>query len=309
MAIEKAIIPAGGLGTRFLPATKMVPKEMLPILDKPAIQYIVEEGVRAGIKSFAIVTGKHKGLIEDYFDSYLDLENFLRQRNKEDSLDGLNKLIELANFMYIRQKDPMGLGHAVWSARHAIGNEQMAILLPDDIIINPVPVMVQLMQVALREKCNIIAVQEVPIEDVSRYGIIGIRKQFSPNLFQIKELVEKPTSAAAPSNLAIVGRYILSPRIFDVLEDASLGAGGEVQLTDAIQTLLLSGEKVFALKVQGERYDIGTPLGLLKANIDSALRHPKYASLITSYLQKLDKDLVVLQGQVEALKNIRPAVL
>lgn len=309
MAIVKAIIPAGGLGTRFLPATKTVPKEMLPILDKPAIQYIVEEGVRSGIKSFVIVTGKHKNVIEDHFDTYAELDSVLRQKNKEDSLGGLNKLIDLANFVYVRQKEPMGLGHAVWSARHVVNNEPIAVFLPDDIIMSTVPVMSQLVQIAMREKCNVIAVQEVPLSEVSRYGIIGIRKQLSPNLYQIKELVEKPTTAAAPSNLAIVGRYILSPRIFDVLEDAKIGMGGEIQLTDAIQTLLLSGEKVFAFKVSGERYDIGTPLGLLKANLDCALRHPKFAPLVMEYLQKLDKDFVMMQGQIEALKNLKTVSL
>ncbi len=309
MAIEKAIIPAGGLGTRFLPATKMVPKEMLPILDKPAIQYIVEEGVRSGIKNFVVVTGKHKSIIEDHFDSYLELENFLKQRNKEDSLEGLNKLINLANFVYVRQKEPLGLGHAVWSSRHVVGNEHIAVLLPDDVIMSTVPVISQLMQIAMQEKCNVIAVQEVPIEDVSRYGIISVRKQFSPNLYQVKELIEKPSMAAAPSNLAIVGRYILSPRIFDVLDEAKIGTGGEIQLTDAIQTLLLSGEKVFAFKVQGERYDIGTPLGLLKANLDCALRHPKFAPTVMAYLQALDKDFVVMQGQVDALRNIKSVSL
>jgi UTP--glucose-1-phosphate uridylyltransferase len=246
--IVKAIIPAGGLGTRFLPATKIIPKEMLPVIDKPAIQYIVEEGIRSNIKTFIIVTGKNKSVIEDHFDLYTELDTYLTARKKEDLTDGINKIVNAANFMYLRQKEPMGLGHAIWSARHIVGKEQIAIFLPDDIIISPTPCMAQLMQIAVQEKCNVVAVQEVPIETVHHYGVIGIRKQFSPNLFQIRELVEKPKPVDVPSNLAIVGRYVLSHNIFNCLEEMKIGVGGEVQLTDAIQNLLFSGEKVFATK-------------------------------------------------------------
>lgn len=299
--VTKAIIPAGGLGTRFLPATKSLPKEMLPIFDKPAIQYIVEEGVKSGIKNFVVVTGRNKSVIEDHFDVHPELEAFLKSRSKSDLLDGISKIVSNSNFIYVRQKEPLGLGHAVWSAKHVIGNEPVAVFLPDDIIMGKTAAMGQLIQIALQEKCNVVAVQEVPMEDVSRYGIIGVRKQFSPNLFQVKELVEKPRVSDAPSNLAIVGRYVLSPKIFDVLEQQHIGTGGEIQLTDAIQELLLSGEKVFAVKIQGERYDTGTPIGLLKANIDYALRHPRYAEMILSYLKSLDKDFVVMQGKADAL--------
>ncbi|QQR48913.1 UTP--glucose-1-phosphate uridylyltransferase GalU [bacterium] len=309
MGVTKAIIPAGGLGTRFLPATKKSPKEMLPILDKPAIQYIAEEGIRSGIKNFVVVTGKNKNVIEDHFDTNSELENFLAAQDKGHLLDEINKIINTADFIYVRQKEPLGLGHAVWTARHVIGNEPMAIFLPDDIIAGNTPAMGQLIQVAMQEKCNVVAVQEVPMDQVSRYGIIAIRKQFSPNLFQVKELIEKPSIAQAPSNLAIVGRYVLSPNIFKALEEQRVGAGGEIQLTDAIQSLLFSGEKVFAYKVQGARYDIGNPLGLLKANLDFALKHPKYSEQILEYLRKLDKDFLVMQGKAQALSKGSQATL
>lgn len=308
--VTKAIIPAGGLGTRFLPATKTTPKEMFPVLDKPAIQYIVEEGLKSGIKNYVVVTGKNKIVIEDHFDPYPELENFLESKKKKDLLEGLTKIINATNFIYVRQKEPLGLGHAIWTARHVVGKEYVAVFLPDDIIIHPVPAISQLMQVAQQEKCNVVAVQEVPLNNVSSYGVIGIRKQFSPNLFQVKELVEKPSPADAPSNLAIIGRYILSPSIFEALDELKVGANGEIQLTDAIQTLLLSGEKVFAYKVQGVRYDIGNPMGLLKANIDLALRNPKYADILLEYFKELDRDRVVMEGKANLLnKTIKPATL
>lgn len=301
--VTKAIIPAGGLGTRFLPATKTTPKEMLPLLDKPAIQYIVEEGLKSGIKNYIVVTGKNKSVIEDHFDTYPELENFLKVRKKEEVLDGLLKIINSTNFIYVRQREPLGLGHAIWTARHVIGKEYIAVFLPDDIIVHQTPAIAQLMQVAQHEKCNVVAVQEVPLSHVSSYGVIGIRKQFSPNLFQVKELVEKPTPAEAPSNLAIIGRYVLSPSIFDALDEQKLGTNNEVQLTDAIQTLLLSGEKVFAYKIQGTRYDIGTPLGLLKANIDFALRHSKYSAETLEYLKQIDREFLLMQGKLDLLQQ------
>ncbi len=301
--VTKAIIPAGGMGTRFLPATKTMPKEMLPILDKPAIQYIVEEGLKAGIKNYIVVTGKNKSAIEDHFDTYPELENFLESKKKKELIEGLTKIIHASNFIYIRQKEPLGLGHAVWSARHVVGKEYVAVFLPDDIIVHQTPAISQLMQIAQQEKCNVVAVQEVPLNSVSNYGVIGIRKQFSPNLFQVKELVEKPSPAEAPSNLAIIGRYVLSPSIFEALDELKVGANGEIQLTDAIQTLLLSGEKVFAYKVQGVRYDIGNPMGLLKANIDFALRNPKYTDALLEYLAGLDRELVVMQGKANLLNR------
>ena len=305
MVISKAIIPAGGIGTRFLPATKTLPKEMLPILDKPAIQYIVEEGMRSGIKDFIVVTNKNKGTIENHFDTALDLQKFLESKKKEGLVEDINKIGEASNFVYVRQKGALGLGHAVLSARHVVGKEYVAVLLPDDIITGAAPAMAQLAQIAAQEKCNVVAVQEVPMEHVSRYGVVAVRKQFSPTLFQVKELVEKPTPAQAPSNLAIIGRYVLSPGIFEAFDDVKVGSGGEIQLTDAIQQLILNGEKVFAYKVQGQRYDVGNPLGLIKANIDFALKDSRYSEEILEYLKTIDRDFLVMQGQVEALNQAK----
>ncbi len=295
----KALIPAAGFGTRFLPATKSVPKEMLPIIDKPSIQYIIEEGVKSGIKDFVIVTEKNKKCIEDHFDFYPELEKNLQENKKDQLLEDVSKIIKTANFLYVRQKERLGLGHAVWSARHAFHKEQVAIFLPDDIITGTVPGMAQLMKVASQEKCNVIAVQEVPREETHRYGIVDVRRQFSPNLFQIKDLVEKPAPNKAPSNLAIIGRYVLSSSIFESLDNLKFGAGGEVQLTDGIQNLILSGEKVFAYKIQGQRYDAGTTLGWLKTNIEFALKHPKYSQEILEYITKLEKEILVMQGKTE----------
>ncbi len=307
--VVKAIIPAGGLGTRFLPATKAVPKEMLPLLDKPAIQYIVEESYKAGIKNCIIITSKTKSIIEDHFDSALELEQQLNLKNKSDLMDGLSKILKTMSFAYIRQQEPQGLGHAVWSARHIIGKEHIGILLPDDIIMSNTPCIGQLAQISTQEKCSVIAVQEVPHEDVSRYGIVGIRKQFSPNLFQVKELVEKPSIANAPSNLAIVGRYVLSSSVFEYLDEQRIGVGGEIQLTDAIQSMMLSGEKVFAYRIQGTRYDIGTPLGFIKANINLALRDQKMSSEIIEYLTEIDREFIVMQGKVDALNKQKGGIL
>lgn len=304
--ITKAIIPAGGLGTRFLPATKTTPKEMLPLLEKPAIQYIIEEGIKSNLKTFIVITSKNKSAIEDHFDPYPELDQYLAARKKEELIEGVNKIINTADFIYLRQREPLGLGHAIWNARHVIGKEHVAVFLPDDIIAHTnTPCMAQLMQIAVQEKCNVVAVQEVPIDDVGSYGVIGVRKQFSPNLFQVKELVEKPRPIDAPSNLAIIGRYVLSPNIFGALGELRAGVNGEIQLTDAIQHLLISGEKVFAYKIQGTRYDIGTPMGLLKANIDMALRNPKYAQIMIDHLSSIDKEMVVLQGKAQSFAKAK----
>jgi UTP--glucose-1-phosphate uridylyltransferase len=303
MIVTKAIIPAAGLGTRFLPATKTIPKEMIPLVDKPAIQYVVEEGVKSGIKCFVLVTGRHKGVMEDHFDIHPELESILDERAKKGILGPINSIIQNASFLSVRQKEPLGLGHAILTARHAIGKEYVSVFLPDDIITGSVPGMAQLIKVASQEKCSVIAVQEVPMSEVSRYGIISIKKQFSPNLFQVKQLIEKPKEKDAPSNLAIIGRYVLSPGIFDALEETRSGAIGEIQLTDGIQNLLHSGERVFAYKIQGTRYDTGTILGWLQANISFALKHPQYAGPMMEYLQKLDKDFLVMEGKAESFKH------
>ena len=295
----KAVIPAAGFGTRFLPSTKAIPKEMLPLLDKPSIQYIIEEGINSGLKDFVIITSKNKPGIENHFDHHPELENTLLLQKKEQLLSDLSKIIKTANFLYIRQKEQLGLGHAIWEARKAFHKEHLAIFLPDDIITGAIPGMAQLIKVATQEKCSVIAVQEVPKEEVSRYGIIDIRRQFSPNLFQVREVVEKPCTKTAPSNLAIIGRYVLAPTIFDSLENLKFGAGGEIQLTDGIQNMILNGEKVFAYKIQGKRHDAGTPLGWIKTNIELALKHPKYSNEIMNYLMQLDKEMLLMQGKTE----------
>ncbi|MFH1644436.1 MAG: UTP--glucose-1-phosphate uridylyltransferase GalU [bacterium] len=309
MKVTKAIIPAAGLGTRFLPASKITPKELLPVFDKPAIQYVVEEGVKSGIKNFIIISSRNKKTIEDHFDFFPELEEKLKKQGKENLISTLSGIIKNTSFTYVRQNEPLGLGHAIWAARHNVGKEHVAIFLPDDIIDNPIPGMAQLIKVATQEKCNVIAVQEIPKEQVSKYGIIDIRKQFSPNLFQVKELVEKPDPTKAPSNLAIVGRYVLSSNIFEALDDLKIGANNEIQLTDGIQNLILSGEKVFAYRMQGTRYDVGNPLGLLKASINFGLKHPEYSDLVVKHLSELDKELLLLQGRMEIIKKQRIANL
>lgn len=309
MNITKAIIPAAGLGTRFLPATKSTPKEMLPIFNKPAIQHVVEEGVKSGIKNFTIVTSKAKKTIEDHFDLNLELEYKLQEKKMLSYISSLSKVLKAASFSYVRQGEPLGLGHAIWKARHNIGKEYVSIFLPDDIIDSNIPGMAQLIKVATLEKCSVIAVREVPEDQISNYGVIQVRKQFSPNLFQIKELVEKPNKTNAPSNLAIFGRYVLSSKIFESLDELKTGSNGEMQLTDAIQNMILSGEKVFAYRIQGDKYDIGRPLGLLKASINFALKHPDYRDEIKEYLLKIDKDFIIMQGQLEQLNKNKRAVL
>jgi UTP--glucose-1-phosphate uridylyltransferase len=301
--ITKVIIPAAGLGTRFLPQTKAVPKEMLPIVDKPALHYIIEECFAAGINSIIVVTTHGKQSIENYFEFSPHFEYHLQSTPKKQPLENLNKLLKGLTFTYVYQGEPLGLGHAVWKARHAVGSEYVAIMLPDDIIINSTPNIAQLAKIAHQEKCNVVAVREVPADQVSSYGIIGIKKQFSPNLFQVRELIEKPSIEAAPSNLAIVGRYVLSSSIFEMLEDQHYGAIGEIQLTDAIQRLLLSGEKVFAHKIQGQHFDVGTPTGWLKANICLMLQNPEYGRDMVSFLEELNPEMIAMQGKAGYLKK------
>lgn len=301
MEVKKAIIPAAGLGTRFLPATKSIPKEMLPLLDKPAIQYVVEEGAKSGIKNFVIVDNKYKKSIEDHFDSFFELDNYLANCSKQEALNSINKIMKSIDFSFVRQREPLGLGHAILAAKHAVGKEHVAVMLPDDIIMGVNPAISQLVKIASQEKCNVVAVQEIPLEHSSRYGIVAIKKQFSPNLFQVKELVEKPSPTEAPSNLAIVGRYVLSPNIFNMLEEVQPGKLGEIQLTDGIQKLLSFGEKVFAYKISGARYDTGTPFGWLKANIELSLTHPEYSEQMLNYIKGLDSELLIMQNNSELL--------
>jgi UTP--glucose-1-phosphate uridylyltransferase len=288
MDIIKAIIPAAGLGTRFLPITKAVPKEMLPILNKPAIHYIIEEGIKSDINQFLIVTDKGKHAIADYFDSAPELEMLLKERGKENLLSEVQKIIRLAHFTYVRQSEPLGLGHAISMARHSIGKEYFGVFLPDDIIVGPDPALGQLIRIARQEKASVIAVQEVPNDCVSAYGIINVKKQLTPNLFQVANLVEKPNIKDAPSNLAIIGRYVLSHKIFQSIDDISGSTTDEIQLTDSISQMIKSNEKVFAYKVSGMRYDIGNPIGWIKAIIGFALQNPHYAPHIKDFLADMD---------------------
>ncbi len=288
MDVTKAIIPAAGLGTRFLPFTKAVPKEMLPLLNIPAIQYIVEEGLASNVKHFFMITGRGKQAIADHFDANPALEMILTERGKLGLISDLEKIIKTAHFTYIRQSEPLGLGHAVWMARHSIGKEYFGIFLPDDIIVSKTAGLAQLIRIARQEKASVIAVQEVPNELTSSYGVIAVKKQITPNLFQVSHLVEKPTQKDAPSNLAIIGRYVLSHKIFGALEDINSYATDELQLTDGISLMMKNNEKVFAYKVQGMRYDLGTPIGWLKAVIGIALHDPNYAPIIKDYLKGLD---------------------
>ncbi|TCN00630.1 UDP-glucose pyrophosphorylase [Paenibacillus sp. BK033] len=268
--VKKAIIPAAGLGTRFLPATKAMPKEMLPIVDKPTIQYIVEEAIASGIEDIIIVTGKGKRAIEDHFDHAFELEHNLFSKGKFDLLDEVRRSSNV-DIHYIRQKEARGLGHAVWCARNFIGDEPFAVLLGDDIVQSQVPCVKQLIEQYERTERSVIGVQTVQEDQTHRYGIVDPIESFD-RLYQVKRFVEKPAKGQAPSNLAIMGRYILTPEIFDCLKDQEEGAGGEIQLTDAIQKLNES-QGVYAYDFEGTRYDVGEKLGFITTTIDFALRN------------------------------------
>jgi UTP--glucose-1-phosphate uridylyltransferase len=288
MKVKKAIIPAAGLGTRFLPATKAMPKEMLPIVDKPTIQYIVEEAVRSGIEDIIIVTGKGKRAIEDHFDYSLELEQNLFKKGKLTLLEEVQKPSKLVDIHYIRQKEPKGLGHAIWCARKFIGNEPFAVLLGDDIVKSDSPCLKQLIDQYNEQHSSIIGVQQVPEDQVSRYGIID-GKQLSERLYSVSDLIEKPKQQESPSNVAIMGRYILSPEIFDLLENQKPGAGGEIQLTDAIAELnRIQG--VYAYEFEGTRYDVGEKLGFIKTTIDFALQRQDLKYDLLDYLTQILKN-------------------
>ena len=283
--ITKAIIPAAGLGTRFLPATKAMPKEMLPIVDKPTIQYIVEEAVASGIEDIIIVTGKGKRAIEDHFDYAPELEQNLMEKGKVELLNKVQYSTNLANIHYIRQKEPKGLGHAVWCARKFIGDEPFAVLLGDDIVQSETPCLKQLMNQFEETNNSIIGVQTVHIEETNRYGIIDPAFQ-DGRLYQVENFVEKPALGTAPSNLAIMGRYILTPEIFSMLDQQEAGAGGEIQLTDAIQQLNQI-QQVFAYDFEGKRYDVGEKAGFVKTTIEFALQNADIRDEIIAYLKEV----------------------
>ena len=285
MKIRKAIIPAAGLGTRFLPATKAMPKEMLPIVDKPTIQYIVEEAVASGIEDIIIVTGKGKRAIEDHFDNVFELEHMLREKDKLSLLEEVRKPSELADIHYIRQKEPRGLGHAIWCARKFIGNEPFAVLLGDDIVQADTPCLKQMLEVYEQYESSIVGVQPVPWEQVSRYGVVA-GSLIHERILRAEQLIEKPAQEKAPSNWAIMGRYVLTPRIFGLLEQQEAGVNGEIQLTDAIAQLGRE-ETVLAYHFDGHRHDVGEKLGFIETTLHYALQRPELQSDLLVYMKRM----------------------
>ncbi|MCX5995245.1 MAG: UTP--glucose-1-phosphate uridylyltransferase GalU [Chloroflexi bacterium] len=285
MKIRKAVVTAAGWGTRFLPATKAQPKEMLPLVDKPIIQYVIEEAVASGIKQIIIVTALGKRAIEDHFDRSFELEDILKKKGDRELLRKLQDISELADICYIRQKEQLGLGHAILVTKDLIGDEPFAIFLPDDIIEAKVPAMKQMIEVYNHYKCSVIAVEPVAKEDTKAYGIIK-PKQVEDRVYQVQSLVEKPEPKDAPSDLGIVGRYILTPEIFGMLEKTTPGKGGEIQLTDGLR-LLLEKQPIYAYQFEGIRYDTGMPLGFLKASVEFALNRPDIGAKFREYLRQL----------------------
>lgn len=288
MTIKKAVIPAAGLGTRFLPATKAQPKEMLPIVDKPTIQYIVEEAVRSGIEQILIVTGRSKRAVEDHFDRSPELEQELQSKDKEEMLDLVRSISSMAEIYYVRQKQPKGLGHAILCARAFIGNEPFAVMLGDDVVYSEVPVVKQLMTVYDKHPGTILGVQAVPTDQTNKYGIVRCKSKMEDGLCTVEDLVEKPKSDP-PSNIAILGRYIITPEIFEILEHTVPGAGGEIQLTDALR-MLAKRQTMYAYEFEGKRYDVGDRMGFLKATVEFALRRPDLNKEFSEYLKELEID-------------------
>jgi UTP--glucose-1-phosphate uridylyltransferase len=285
MKIRKAVIPAAGMGTRFLPATKAQPKEMLPIVDKPTIQYVIEEAAEAGIEDILIITGRNKRAIEDHFDRSIELEIMLKEKNKDDELQKIMQISELANIFYIRQKEPLGLGHAVLCARQFIGNEPFAVLLGDDVVHAQVPCIGQMAEIYNQKGQTVLGVQQVGWDKVHKYGIVDAGGENGP-LVRVKQLTEKPGREEARSDLAVLGRYIIDPEIFAILEATDPGSGGEIQLTDALN-VLASRQPVWAYTFEGRRYDVGDRLGFLEATIEYALRREDLASDLKVFINGL----------------------
>ena len=284
--VTKAVIPAAGLGTRVLPATKAQPKGMLVIVDKPSLQYIVEELVESGIEDIIIVTGRNKNSIEDHFDFSFELEKTLAKDGKDELLEKIEKISSMANICYVRQNHPLGLGHAILKAKPFVGDEPFIIALGDDIIYNPTtPVAKQLIENYEKYGANIVGCQEVKLQDVSKYGIVKPTESIDERTVKIDDFIEKPDADKAPSRLACLGRYLLTPKIFDYLENATPGKGGEIQLTDSILKMLNDGEEVVAYNFEGKRYDIGNKAGLLKANIEFGLRNEETKEELLNYLK------------------------
>ena len=280
------MFPAAGLGTRFLPATKAQPKEMLPIVDKPIIQYGVEEAVAAGIDQIIVVTGRDKRAIVDHFDISFELEHYLKDRGKTRELQVVRKISDMVDITYIHQKEPLGLGHAVLMAKDVVGNDPFAVFLADDIIRSPIPAIKQMMDVYGQHQASVLALQRVADDQVSRYGVVKVANS-EGRVHQVVDMVEKPEAGAAPSNLAILGRYVLKPSIFGILETTHEGVGGEIQLTDALRTMAQQ-EKVLGLEFEGTYFDVGTVSGFLKTSIAFALERPGLRQELLSYLEGLD---------------------
>jgi UTP--glucose-1-phosphate uridylyltransferase len=282
MRVKKAIIPAAGLGTRFLPATKSQPKEMLPIVDKPTIQYIIEEAVASGIEEILIITGRNKRSIEDHFDKSIELELQLEQTGKDEVLKMVRDISNMVNIYYIRQKEPKGLGHAINCAKAFVGNEPFAVMLGDDVVDSEVPCLKQLMDCYDEHQASIVGVQKVPLNQVSKYGIVNAT-HMSDRVYKVNDVIEKPKESEAPSNIAILGRYIITPRIFEILENTKPGNGGEIQLTDALKTLILE-EDMYAYNFEGRRYDVGDKEGFLEATVEYALKRDDLKETFMKYL-------------------------
>jgi UTP--glucose-1-phosphate uridylyltransferase len=302
--IRKAIFPAAGLGTRFLPATKAQPKEMLPIVDKPTIQYVVEEAVASGIQDIIIVTGRGKNAIEDHFDRSLELEMLLERKGRQDLVDIVRRVSELIQVCYVRQKEPLGLGHAVLAARHLVGDEPFAVLLGDDILTDETPALRQMIRIHEAHRCAVLLVQRVPKSEVSRYGVIKGRK-IDDGLYHIMDMVEKPDQDKAPSDLALIGRYILTPDLFPLLEETASDRSGEIQLTNALKALLRRKKTmIYALEFPGRWHDAGTVLGFLKTTVELALQRPDVAPGFREFLRGLRLDPIDLRPR--SLRDAHP---
>jgi UTP--glucose-1-phosphate uridylyltransferase len=292
LRVRKAVFPAAGWGTRFLPATKAQPKEMLPLVDKPIIQYGVEEAVAAGIEQIIIITSTHKGAIEDHFDLNAELEHVLEEKGEIEKLRQVRHISNLAQLAYVRQKEQLGLGHAILMAKDLIGHEPFAVLLPDDVVIGDRPAIGQLIRAYEQTHASVVAVMQVPDDEVSRYGVVDTEAvdgqlDGGGRLRRMVSIIEKPAAADAPSNLAVIGRYVLTPKIFDKLEQTQRGAGGEIQLTDAIEGLM-EEQSVYTYEFDGVRYDAGTTMGWLEATIDLALQRPDLGNAVRAHLRTLD---------------------
>lgn len=291
MNVRKAVIPAAGLGTRFLPATKAIPKEMIPIVDVPTIQFIVEEAIASGIEEILIITGRSKRAVEDHFDQSLELEIELEKKNQQDLLELVRKVSNMVDIHFIRQKEPRGLGHAIYCAKTFVGNEPFAVLLGDDVVYNPVkPCLKQMIECFDAHKSSILGVQTVRPEDVNKYGIVdGLR--VAERLYSVRDLVEKPSLNEAPSNVAILGRYIITPSIFDILAETKPGKGNEIQLTDALK-VLAQREAMLAYDFDGRRYDVGNKQGYLEATVETALRRDDLRPEFAAYIMKIAEELM-----------------